>query len=65
MEEKIIITFLKGGRGVKIEVEGVQGPRCLELTKPLEDAFGGNVERETKAEFYAEAEAPQQVPLKK
>ncbi len=61
MEEKIIISFPKGG-GVKIEVQGVQGPGCLEWTGPLEEAFGGLTEdREMKPEFYEELPQEQQL----
>lgn len=61
MEEKIIISFPKRG-GVKVEVQGMQGPGCLEWTRPLEEAFGGRVEeRETKPEFYEEVPQEEQL----
>lgn len=40
---------------VQIHVVGVQGESCLTLTKPLEDALGGQpVSREMTDEAYAE-----------
>lgn len=51
MEEKIIITFDEVGNPT-IEVQGVKGKKCLELTKPLEDALGVVQSRQKKPEFY-------------
>lgn len=38
---------------VEIEVKGVQGPGCKDLTRALEDALGAVDERELKPEYYA------------
>ncbi|MCA9796207.1 MAG: DUF2997 domain-containing protein [Candidatus Eremiobacteraeota bacterium] len=43
---------------VKLEVEGMQGEGCLELTAALEALLGGQLEgREMKPEYYQQAEA--------
>lgn len=39
---------------VQIHVQGVQGEGCLELTKPLEDALGGQPVDRQFTEEYAE-----------
>jgi hypothetical protein len=38
---------------IEIEVKGVQGPGCKDLTRALENALGEVDERELKAEYYA------------
>lgn len=38
---------------IEIEVKGVQGPGCKDLTRALEDALGEVDERELKPEYYA------------
>lgn len=43
---------------VKLEVEGMQGQGCLELTAALEALLGGEIQqRELKPEYYEQAEA--------
>ncbi|MGE0495695.1 MAG: DUF2997 domain-containing protein [Vulcanimicrobiota bacterium] len=43
---------------VKLEVEGMQGQGCLELTAALEALLGGQIkDREMKPEYYERAEA--------
>lgn len=37
---------------VEIEVQGVQGSGCMELTRFLEEALGDVDERTFKAEYY-------------
>lgn len=37
---------------VQIEVKGVQGPGCTELTRQLEAALGDVEKRDYKAEYY-------------
>ena len=44
MELQEIEVFIEKDGRVRIEVRGVQGPRCLELTKALEAALGGQIE---------------------
>ena len=52
--QEIEITIAKDGT-VSFQIKGVAGPKCLEETKFLEDALGGEVlEREKTPEFYQE-----------
>ena len=39
---------------VTIKVVGVAGPDCLALTKEIEEALGGVVDRQRTNEFYQE-----------
>lgn len=41
---------------VQIEVQGVQGPGCTELTRGIEEALGSVEKREYKAEYYVSGE---------
>lgn len=45
---------------VKIEVKGVTGGACLDLTRSLENQLGAVEERQMKSEFYQESEQNQQ-----
>jgi hypothetical protein len=50
--EEIVITIGKDGK-VEISVSGVKGMACLDLTRALEEALGGEVlMREMKPEAY-------------
>jgi hypothetical protein len=40
--QEIEVTIGKDGQ-VQIQVRGVKGLKCLELTKELEEALGGNI----------------------
>jgi hypothetical protein len=40
--QEIEVTIGKDGQ-VQIQVRGVKGMKCLELTKELEEALGGNI----------------------
>lgn len=40
--EEIEVTIGKDGR-VEIQVRGVKGLKCLEITKELEEALGGDI----------------------
>lgn len=40
--QEIEVTIGKDGQ-VQIQVRGVQGTKCLALTKELEEALGGNI----------------------
>jgi hypothetical protein len=37
---------------VKIEVKGVHGDQCLDLTKQLENSLGTVEDRQLKSEYY-------------
>lgn len=58
--EELQITIDAQG-GVSIEVIGVEGGRCLRVTKSLEDALGQASSRELKAEFYNQGGAAGEV----
>jgi hypothetical protein len=50
--QEIEVIIEKDGR-VRIEVRGVKGESCLDLTKDLEAALGGQIEeREMTSEAY-------------
>jgi hypothetical protein len=50
--QEIDIVIDKDGQ-VQIEVQGVKGLSCLDLTKELEEALGGEIEeREMRYESY-------------
>lgn len=44
MEVQEIDVFIEKNGEVKVEVHGVKGMACLDLTKGLENALGGEVE---------------------
>ena len=48
-EMKIIIA--KDGK-VTIDVDGVKGPSCKDLTRKLEEALGSTVDSTVKTEYY-------------
>ena len=49
-EERIIVDIDEDG-SIKIDVTGVKGPACLDLTKELEEALGQVTERKEKKEM--------------
>ncbi len=54
--EEIDVTIDSDGR-VHIEVRGARGSECLDLTRPLEEALGGQVEeRRMTPEAYEQEE---------
>ena len=61
-EEKIIITFTDDGP--VIEVQGVQGQKCLELTEGIEHALGKAGDRKKKPEFYQSETTPERLRQK-
>lgn len=54
MTEEIDIFIHPDGR-VEIQVCGVKGEKCLEVTKAVEEALGGKVDREATSEMYEQA----------
>lgn len=51
-KQEIEISIATDGT-VSFQIKGVEGPRCLDETKFLEDALGGEVtSREKTADFY-------------
>jgi len=53
MEVQEIDVFIDKNGQVRVEVHGIKGMACLDLTKDLEEALGGEVEeREMHHEAY-------------
>lgn len=58
MEMQEIDVFIDASGDVKIEVRGVKGHSCLDLTKQLEIALGGDVQqREMTPEFQEQSQS--------
>ena len=57
--EELIVTIQEGD--VKVEVEGVKGSRCLELTQAIEILLGETSSRQLKDDFYGEARMKQTI----
>ncbi len=57
--EEIKVTIDEEGN-VKVTVFGVGGPRCVEVTKKLEELLGGDLTREFTSEYY-QAESVKEV----
>ncbi|MBN2532177.1 MAG: DUF2997 domain-containing protein [Spirochaetales bacterium] len=47
------ITITPNGK-VEIEVKGVNGPMCVDITKELEEELGVVINREKTSEYYKE-----------
>ena len=60
--EEIMVTIQEGN--VKVEVEGVKGVRCLELTQAIEKLLGENISRHLKDDFYGQIEVKRGISLK-
>ena len=60
-EEKILIKISEDG-SVSLEVIGVKGKSCVDLTKDLEEALGVVTKRVNKKEFH---ERPAKVTTQK
>jgi hypothetical protein len=57
MELQEIDIYIEKDGQVRIEVRGVKGQSCIDLTKALEDILGGEIEsREMTADSYENAE---------
>lgn len=50
-EETVNVVIHPDGR-VEIQVCGVKGEKCLEVTKAVEEALGNKVKREFTSEMY-------------
>ena len=60
--EELIITIKEGN--IQVEVEGVKGARCLELTQALETLLGKINRRDLKNDFYGQIEVKRGISLK-
>ena len=59
--EEVVIT-IKDGK-IEMEVAGVRGTRCIELTQAVERMLGNMCRRLLKQDFYRAAEVKQKVKL--
>lgn len=50
-KEELEITIDANGK-VNIKVAGAKGGKCLDITKPIEDALGEVKVREMNSEYY-------------
>ena len=58
--QEIEVTIGKDGQ-VQIQVRGVKGMKCLELTKELEEALGGKILARVMTDEAAEEETQQDI----
>jgi hypothetical protein len=54
-KEELEITIDANGK-VNIKVAGAKGGKCLDITKPIEDALGEVKVREMNSEYYEQPE---------
>jgi hypothetical protein len=52
---KIIVRISPDGK-TQIEVDGMKGESCTDVTKKLEEALGQTVDTELKNEYYEQEE---------
>ena len=51
-KNELFVVISREGK-VRLEVDGVRGPACLDVTKALEESLGCVTERQKKAAFHA------------
>jgi len=54
-----IDVFINPDGTVKLEVRGVKGAKCLDITKGLENLLGGQVVEQVKTDEFEQAEQEQ------
>lgn len=59
-KEELEITIDANGK-VNIKVAGAKGGKCLDITKPIEDALGEVKVREMNSEYYEQPADTSQV----
>ena len=59
--EELIVTIKDGN--IQVEVAGVKGTRCLELTQALETLLGEINGRQLKDDFYAQIGVKHRISL--
>lgn len=52
MEEETVNVIIHPDGRVELQVCGVKGEKCLEVTKAVEEALGNKVQREFTSEMY-------------
>lgn len=60
--EELIVTIKEGN--IQVEVEGVKGARCLEMTQAIEELIGKKISRHLKDNFYGLVKLVQTVGIK-
>lgn len=50
-KHELKITITDTGE-IEIEVDGIKGSRCLDITKDIEEELGVVINREKKSEYY-------------
>ena len=60
--EELIVTIKEGD--IQVEVQGVKGARCLELTQAIETLLGEISTREFKNDFYGRPKMIQTLAIK-
>ena len=55
-----IDVFVKPDGTVKVEVRGVKGGKCLELTEDLENLLGGQITERIHTDEFEQAEQEQE-----
>lgn len=63
MEIQEVEVVIEADGTVRVDVRGVRGPACLEITGPLEQALGTVLRRELKPE-HDEVGVTQEDPLR-
>jgi len=58
MKTELTIT-ISADAVVGVEVDGVTGPCCADISRELEEAMGSVIKREKKAAFYLKGEPEQ------
>lgn len=58
--QEVIVSISSTGE-VTVEVQGVTGTQCLDITRGLEEQLGVVIDRQHKPEFYQVAEDVLQV----
>jgi len=60
--EQMVITIKDGS--IRVEVEGVKGVRCVQMTQAIEKLIGGVEGRLLKKDFYINTKIKQNIYLK-
>lgn len=60
---KMNVTIMPNGE-VKMQIEGIKGKKCLDLSKGFEEALGEVADRKLTSEYYQEQFAKREDYLK-
>ena len=60
--EQMVVTIKDGS--IKVEVEGVKGARCVEMTQAIEQMIGKAETRSLKPEFYCNTKVRQNILIR-